>query len=36
MYLGTAKEKGKKRDKIISMGLALLGGSCEGGKVSIH
>ena len=35
-YLGRAKEKRKNRDKIIGMGPALLGGSCEGGKVSTH
>ena len=33
-YLGRAKEKRKNRDKRIGTGLAPLGGSCEGGKVS--
>ena len=36
MYLGRAKEKRKNRDKRVGMGLAPLGGSCEGGKVSTH
>ena len=36
MYLGRAKEKRKNRDKRIGMGLATLGGSCEGGKDSTH
>ena len=36
MNLGRAKEKRKDRDKIIGMGAAPLGGSCEGGKVSTH
>ena len=31
-----AKEKRKNRDKRIGMGLALLGGSHEGGNVSTH
>ena len=35
-YLGRAKEKRKNRDKRIGTGLAPLGGSCEGGKVSTH
>ena len=35
-YLGRAKEKRKNRDKRIGTGPALLGGSCEGGKVSTH
>ena len=34
-YRGKAKEKRKNRDK-IGTGLAPLGGSCEGGKVSTH
>ena len=33
-YLGRAKEKRRNRDKRIGMGPAILGGSCEGGKVS--
>ena len=36
MYLGTAKEKRKNRDKRIGTGPEPLGGSCEGGKVSTH
>ena len=36
MYLGRAKEKRKNRDKRIGTGLALVEGSCEGGKVSTH
>ena len=36
MYLGRAKEKRKNRDKIMGIGPALLGGSCEGAKVSTH
>ena len=35
-YLGRAKEKRKNRDIRRGMGLACLGGSCEGGKVSTH
>ena len=35
-YLGRAKEKRKNRDKRIGTGPVLLGGSCEGGKVSTH
>ena len=35
-YLGRAKENRKNRDKRIGMGPAPLGGSCEGGKVSMH
>ena len=35
-YLGRAIEKRKNRDKRIGNGLAPLGGSCEGGKVSTH
>ena len=35
-YLGRAKEKRKNRDKRIGTGLARVGGSCEGGKVSTH
>ena len=35
-YMGRAKEKRKNRDKRIGTGLAHLGGSCEGGKVSTH
>ena len=34
-YLARAKVKRKNRDK-IGMGPAILGGSCEGGKVSTH
>ena len=34
--LGRAKEKRKNRDKRIGTGPALLGGNCEGGKVSTH
>ena len=36
MYLGRAKEKRRNRDKRIRMGLAPVGGNCEGGKVSTH
>ena len=35
-YLGRAKEKRKNRDKRIGTGPAPVGGSCEGGKVSMH
>ena len=35
-YLGRAKEKRKNRDKRIGTGPTLLGGICEGGKVSTH
>ena len=35
-YLGRAIEKRKNRDKGIGTGLAPLGGSCEGGKVSTY
>ena len=35
-YLGRAKEKRKNRDKRIGTGPAPVGGSCEGGNVSIH
>ena len=35
-YLARAKEKRKNRDKRIGTGLAPVGGSCEGGKVSTH
>ena len=35
-YLGRAKDKRKNRGKRIGMGLAPLGGSYEGGKVSTH
>ena len=35
-YLGRAKEKRINRDKRIRTGPAPVGGSCEGGKVSIH
>ena len=36
MYLDRVKEKRKNRDKRIGVGIAPLGGSCEGGKVSTH
>ena len=35
-YWGREKEKRKNRDKRIGMEPAPLGGSCEGGKVSMH
>ena len=35
-YIGRAKEKRKNRDKRIGTVPAPLGGSCEGGKVSMH
>ena len=35
-YLGRAKAKRKNRDKRRGTGPALVGGSCEGGKVSTH
>ena len=35
MHLGRAKEK-KTTEKRIGTGPSLLGGSCEGGKVSTH
>ena len=35
-YPGRAKEKRKNRDKRIGLRPALLGGSCEGGKVPTH
>ena len=35
-YPGRAKEKRNNREKIIGMGSAPVGGSCEGGKISTH
>ena len=35
-YLGRAKEERKNRDERIGMVPALVGWSCEGGKVSTH